>query len=142
MEPVTLGVMAAALLTKAAEQGGADIADAAKSAVGRLAKWLRDRFSSSDDPSELEKLNTAEQITDSERVRAALALAIDDRAGRDGDFAAELARLVNEAVDQGASTAPTIQTAVGNQNVQIAHVSGSTITTSSGSAPSANSPAS
>ena len=46
VEPVslTVGAVVAALLTKAAEKGGENLADAAKAAVGRLVGWLRDRF--------------------------------------------------------------------------------------------------
>jgi hypothetical protein len=46
VEPVslTVGALVATLLTMAAEKGGGNLADTAKTAVGRLVGWLRDRF--------------------------------------------------------------------------------------------------
>jgi len=42
VEPVslTVGAVVAALLTKAAEKGGEDLADAAKAAVSRVVGWF------------------------------------------------------------------------------------------------------
>ena len=46
VDPVslTVGAVIAALVSKAAEQGGVEVAEGASSGLGRLVGWLRSRF--------------------------------------------------------------------------------------------------
>ena len=69
------------------------------------------------------------------RVRGELAAIIDEHAASDAAFRDTLTRLLAEAEQNGAHVSSVAQTAWGSQNVQIADVRGSTITTSIGSSP-------
>ena len=137
VEPVslTVGAVVAALLTKLADKSGENLADGAKVAVARLGSWLRERFSRSGDSRAVAALDTAERITDSVSVRGELAAIIDEHAASDAAFRDTLTRLLAEAEQNGAHVSSVAQTAWGSQNVQIADVRGSTITTSIGSSP-------
>lgn len=130
VEPVslTLGAVVAALLTKAAEKGGENLADGAKAAVGRLVGWLRDRFARDQDQSAVQALAAAERYYDSDAARSDLASVIDTRASADAGFRAEVERLVAQIEQQsGVDVKAITQNAWGNQNTQIADVTGSTI---------------
>jgi len=137
VEPVslTLGAVVAAFLTKAAEKGGVNLADTAKASLGRLLGWLRDRFSRNGDTAGSTALANAEQVPDSPSWVAALAAAIDQRSAADPGFRSELEKLVQAATKDGVQVESIAQSAWGNQNVQNAHVEGSTITVSHGQIP-------
>jgi len=137
VEPVslTLGAVVAALLTKAAEKGGENLADAAKASLGRLLGWLRERFSRDGDTGGSTALANVEEVPDSPSRMAALAAAIDRRAVVDPCFRGELKRMVEDAKKVGVQVESIALTAWGNQNVQNARVEGSTITVSYGQIP-------
>ena len=137
MEPVslTVGAVVAALLTKAAEKGGENLADAAKASLARLLCWLRERFSREGDTGGSTALVNVEEVPDSPSRVAALAAAIDRRAAADPGFRSELEKLVQDAKKDGVPVESITQSAWGNQNVQTAHVEGSTITVSYGQTP-------
>ena len=128
MEPVslTVGAVVAALVTKAAEKGGENLADAARAAVGRLVGWLRDRFSRDQDQPAVQALAAAEKYG-GPVARQELADVVDGKATADAGFKAEVERLVAQAEQQGVEVKTITQNAWGNQNTQIADVSGSTI---------------
>ena len=102
VEPVslTVGAVVAALLTKAAEKGGENLADAAKTAVGRLIRWLRDRFTQSGDEEGLRALAWAEGAPDSPSRMGALADVVDRRAEADSEFKSQVQHLVDDAQHQ------------------------------------------
>ena len=135
MEPLTLGVVVAALVAGAAKKSGENLADAAKTAVGRLVGWLRDRFSRDDDQPAAQALAKAQEYYDSDKARQQLAAVLDAHAAADLGFKAELERLVADAQQQGADVTTITQTVCGNQNVQNARVEGSTIIVSYGQTP-------
>ena len=141
VEPVSVGLVVAALVTKAAEKGGENLADAAKAAVGRLVVWLRDRFSRDQDQPAVQALTAAERYYDSGAARDELAGVIDAKAAADAGFKAEVERLVAQAEQQGVDVKTITQNARGNQISQIADVTGSTITTTIGGQPGTGSPA-
>ena len=123
MEPVslTLGAVVAALLTKAAEKSGENLADAAKAAVGRLVGWLRDRFTQTGDEEGSKALAWAEGAPDSPTRMKDLASVVDRRAATDPGFKSQLQELVDKAKQQqGLQVGPIALSASGNQNVQTA----------------------
>ena len=138
MEPVslTVGAMVAALLTKAAEKGGENLADAAKAAVGRLVGWLRDRFKQTGDEEGSQVLAWAEGAPDSPSRLRDLASVVDRRAAADPEFKSQLQRLVDDAKQQkGLQVGSITQSASGDKNVQNAGIQGSSISVSYGTAP-------
>jgi len=137
VEPVslTLGAVVATLLTKAAEKSGENLADAAKESLGRLLRWLRDRFSRDGDTAGSTALANAEEVPDSPSRVVALAAVIDQRAAADPGFRTELDRLLQDAKADGVAVESIAQSAWGDQNVQSAHVEGSTISVSYGQNP-------
>lgn len=139
---LTLGAVVAALLTKAADKSGENLADGASAAVGRLAAWLRERFSRDGDQRAAGALEMAERITDSDSVRRELAGVIDARAATDAAFRTALEKLLADAERHGVEVKSLTQTAWGNQNVQVADVSGSAVTTSIGGPPGSDTHAS
>src|SRR6478609_6582576 len=123
VEPVslTVGALVAALLTKAAEKSGENLADAAKSAVSRLVGWLRDRFTRTGDEEGAQALAWAEGAPDSPSRMRTLAEVVDRRAETDPEFNSQLQQLVDEAKQQqGLQVGSIAQSAVGDQNVQAA----------------------
>jgi hypothetical protein len=140
VEPVslTVGAVVAALLTKAAEKGGEDLADAAKAAVSRVVGWLRDRFTRTGDEEGSQALAWAEGAPDSPSRMSALADLVDRRAEADPEFKSQLQQLVDDAKQQhGLQVGSIAQSAVGNQNVQAAGNQDTSVTVSYGSAPPA-----
>lgn len=135
MDPVTvtLGVAAAALVVKAAEKAGEKLVDASTASLDRLVGWLRGRFTQSDGTTDAEALANVEAVPDSPSRVQALAEAIDKRSAEDPMFRTELEALLEQVRDAGVHVAPVLQSAVGNQNVQVAHVKGSTVSISYGS---------
>ena len=142
VEPVslTVGAVVAAMVTKAAEKGGENLADAAKAAVGRLVGWLRDRFGRDGDRSGVQALDAAEKYGGPVAGQE-LADAVDGKAATDAGFKAEVEQQVAEAEQQGVDVKTITQNAWGNQIAQIADVTGSTITTTIGGQPGTGSPA-
>ena len=140
VEPVslTVGAVVAALLTKAAEASGENLADAAKAAVRRVVGWLRERFTRAGDEEGSQALAWAEGAPDSASRARALAEVIDRRAAADPEFKSQLQQLVDEARQhQGLQVGSIAQSAVGDQNVQAAGNQDTSVTVSYGSAPPA-----
>ena len=143
VEPMslTVGSVVAALVTKAAEKGGENLADAAKAALGRLVGWLRDRFGRDGDQTGVQALAAAEKYGGPVAGQE-LADAVDGKAATDAGFKAEVERLVARTEQQGVDVKTISQNAWGgNQIAQIADVTGSTISTNFGGQPGTGSPA-
>lgn len=134
MEPVSLtaGAIVAALVAKAAEAAGEEAAHGAAGALRRLAAWLRARFAEDADESGAAVLERLDEAPDSpSRVRA-LAAYVDDRARRDEAFREELEARVADAQQAGVDVRGLSQMAVGDQNVQVADVTDSSVSISYG----------
>ncbi len=126
VDPVTLGVIAAAFVVKAAEKAGEKAIDAGAKALGKLGAWLRERFS--DDKDGVEALKRVEEVPDSPSRVGTLADAINRRAANDESFKNELEALVDEVQAAGVNTGDVTQTVKNSTGtVQIANTSGSTI---------------
>ena len=139
VEPVslTVGAVVAALVTKAAEKGGENLADAAKTAVSRLVGWLRDRFTQTGDEEGSQALAWAEGAPDSPSRMRDLASAVDRRAAADPGFRSQVQHLVDDAQQQGLRVGSIAQSASGNQNVQTAGNQDTSVTVSYGTPPAA-----
>lgn len=128
MEPVSLsvGVIAAALLSKAAERTGEQVADAGAGALSRFTAWLRKRVSGHPAETALERVQDAPDSP--ARVRA-LGEALDQHALESPNFAAELKAQIEQARAAGVEVKSIAQSVVGNQNVQVADVQGAVTVT-------------
>jgi len=138
VEPVslTVGAVVAALMTKAAEKGGENLADAAKAAIGRLVEWLRDRFTQTGDEEGSQALAWVEGAPDSPSRARALADVVDQRADADPEFKNKVHELVEDAKQQpGVQVGSIAQSAVGDQNVQAAGNQDTSVTVSIGTPP-------
>ena len=138
VEPVslTVGAVVAALLTKAAEKGGENLADAAKAAVGRLVGWLRDRFTQTGDEEGSQALAWAEGAPDSASRLRDLASVVDRRAATDPEFKSQVQRLVDDAKQQrGLQVGSIALSASGNQNVLAAGNQDTSVSVSYGTPP-------
>lgn len=136
VEPVslTVGALAAALVSKAAEKAvekvGEDAGEAGVGALARFARWLRERVSGHQEPSAA--LARVEDVPDSPSRVKALGVALDRFAEQDPGFGEQLRRQVQQARDAGVDVKVITQTALGDQNVQVADVEGSTVSVSYG----------
>jgi hypothetical protein len=141
VEPVslTVGAVVAALVMKAAEKGGEELAEGASSVLGRVVGWLRARFSRTGDAEASAALAKVEEVPDSPSRVKALATVLDSRAEADPEFRAGLERFVDEAKAGGVEVKSITQTAFGDQNVQVADVQDSSVNVSYGGTPPAGS---
>ncbi len=132
MEPVslTVGAIVAALVAKAAEAAGDEAGRGVAGGVRRVAAWLRARFAEDADEAGVAVLERLEEAPDSpSRVRA-LAAYVDERSGRDEAFRNEVEARIAEAQREGVDVHGVSQVAYGEQNVQVADVTGSSISIS------------
>ena len=129
MDPVTLtlGGVAAALIAKAVDKTGDETADAGWAAIGRLVGRIRRHFREHGDDADRAALARVEDPPASAQHLEALAAAIDRHAGSDPKLGAELQGLVDEAGRANLDVGSIVQSVWGHHNIQIAGVSGSTI---------------
>src|SRR5207247_5228866 len=120
--------VAAALIAKAVDRTGDKGAEAGWAVVGRLVGRIRRHFREHGDDAERAALARVEDPPASAKHLEALAAAIDRHAGSDPKLGAELQGLVDEAAKSNLDVGSIVQSAWGNHNIQIAGVSGSTIT--------------
>jgi hypothetical protein len=130
MDPVTLtvGGVAAALIAKAVDKTGDKTADAGWAVVGQLVGRIRRHFREHGDDADQAALAGVEDAPDSRKRIEVLAAAIDRHTGSDPKLGADLRALVEEAGKSNIDVRSIVQSAWGDHNVQIAGVSGSTIT--------------
>lgn len=120
MDPLTLGVVAAALVVKASEKAGEKIVDAGAAALIQLMQWLRQQLSSDDGVTGAAELAKVEEVPDSPTWVRALAEAIDGRAAEDQKFKIELKTLIEQVRAAGVQVSPVSQIVIGDQNIQVA----------------------
>lgn len=124
MDPVSLslGVVAAALVSKAAERAGEHASDAGASGLRQFTDWLRGRVAGRE--VETVALDRVEDAPDSASRVQVLSAALDQRAEEDRTFRDELSGAIEQARQDGVEVKSIAQTAIGNQNVQVADVQG------------------
>ncbi len=139
VEPVslTLGTIAAALVTKATEEAAGRAVKSGAGALTSLVNWLRRRFSGADEQQGVTALARVEEVPDSPSRLKELAEVLDRWAEADPEFHSELRSLVERAQASGVDVGSIAQTAWGDQNVQSAGVVSSEITVTYGQPPPA-----
>jgi hypothetical protein len=131
MEPLTLGVIVAALVAKAGERATERAVDGGEGVLRRLVARLRVRFSG--DEAAAGALALVERVPDSTSLVGELAAWIDRYATADQGFRSELESLVSEARSEGVNVNVIEQSASGDRNVQVAGLSDSQVSVSYGS---------
>jgi len=135
VEPVTVGVIAAALVAKALDRAEDDAVDAGEGALRRLIAFLRHRFSHDVEAATSTALARVEDAPDNLSQVQELAAAIDRVAELDPAFRSALEGLIAEGRRSGVDVGTIVQTAKGHQNVQIAGVADSEVHMSFGQPP-------
>jgi uncharacterized protein (UPF0335 family) len=118
IEPITLGVVVAALFAKALERAADKTVDKGEGALRRLVDALKKSVGTGDVGSTA--LARLEDAPDSPSRLRELAEVVDERASAEPELRRELNDLVQEARGAGVDIESIVQTAVGSQNVQIA----------------------
>lgn len=133
MDPVTLtlGAVVSALVSRAAGKVGEQTADAGWAVLGRLAGRVRRHFREHGDDTDRAALTRVEDPPASPKHLEALAIAIDRHARADPTLRKELQGLVDEAAKTDVDVTSIVQSAWGDHNVQIAGVTGSTVSINS-----------
>jgi hypothetical protein len=129
---LSLGVIVAAMVRKAAETAAEQAVEGKAGMVGRLAGWLRHRFSDAEHSEESTALARLEDAPDSPSRLRELARVVDGYAAADPGFRAELEALVKEVRAAGVDVGSITQSVWGNQNVQAGGIVDSTITVTHG----------
>jgi len=134
VEPVslTVGAVVAALVLKAADKTGEQVAAGGLAVIGRLVERVRSRFRDRGDAPAEAALARVQDPPAGPPQLAALAAAVDRHAGEDVEFAEELRRLVHDAESAGVDVRNAAQVALGSQISQIQGVSGATISVNIG----------
>jgi hypothetical protein len=133
VEPITLGVIAAALIAKALDRAEDDAVDRGVGVVRRGLTALRERFSRENDQEVQQALAQLAEASDSPNLMNSLGELLDERAKRSPELRAELEALVKDAENAGWDVGSITQIAIGDGNVQIADVNTSQINVGQGS---------
>ena len=130
MEPISVTVAAimAALAARASDRAVDATVQGGEGVLRRIASRVRERFAAADDEDAMGALELVERVPDSKMLVEQLAAAVNRYAVGDPVFASELADLVGEARANGVDVNSITQIALGDQAVQIAGVTSSTIT--------------
>jgi hypothetical protein len=128
VEPVSLslGAIVAALVTKTAAEAAEKAVEGGAAVVGRVVRWLRERFATDKDEAGAAALARAEDAPDQTRIKE-LAEMLNRRAEADGDFRAGLEALVADTGSAGVDVGSISQKVYGNQNVIIVDVKDSNV---------------
>lgn len=125
VEPVSVGVIVAALLAKALERAEKGVIDSAVEVAKKAFEGLRERFSREGDAEAEQALQHLAEAPDSKPREQALAVLLEERAARSSDLREELETIVKQAERAGMAIE---QMAVGDHNLQIGgDISGSEI---------------
>jgi len=135
VEPVTLGVIVAALVAKALGRAEDRVVDDGESVLLRLVGALREHFSRADDPAGTTALERVEDAPDSQTRVRELGTLLDERAAGDPVLRVELQELVEQASTTGVAIGSIVQVAGGDQNQQIAGLIDSRVNVSFGAQP-------
>jgi post-segregation antitoxin (ccd killing protein) len=130
MEPISLTVAAivAAVAAKASDRATDAVVEGGEGALRRVVERVRDRFTETADEDASKALELVEQVPDSKRLVEGLAVAVDRHVVDEPAFAGVLDDLAEQARASGVDVEAITQNALGDQVVQIAGVTSSTIT--------------
>jgi len=132
VEPVTLGVIVAALVAKALDRAEDRVVEDGEGVLRRVVGALRERFSRANDKAATTALDRVEDTPDSPTRVRELATLLDERAADDPVFRGELQELVEQARAAGVDIGSIVQAAVGDQNVHVAGLIDSEVNVSFG----------
>jgi hypothetical protein len=124
IEPVTLGVVVAALIAKMLDRSEDRLLDEGAGVLRRLRATIVERFLHSGDEGGSRALTRFEEAPDSPSRLRELVHVLDTRSEEDPAFAGLLVGLVEEARAAGVEVPTVTQIAVGDQNVQVARADG------------------
>jgi hypothetical protein len=127
VEPVSLGVIVAALLARALDRAEDAVADEGAGVLRRLVGVVRRRFSDSGHEEGLLALDRVAEAPHNQKRVGALAALVGEYAGQDDNFRAELEGLVEQARLAGVDRGAISQVAAGDYNVQIGGIRNSSI---------------
>lgn len=130
MEPVTLGIIVAALIAKGLDRAEDGVVDGAVQAARKAVKALRGRFTG--DREAEQAIDRLVEAPDNEERKNALAAVLEDRAAGSTELRAEMQAIVEQFKGAGVRIGDIEQTAEGNENVQNAGIANSQITISRG----------
>jgi len=123
VDPIALGVVVAALVSKLAARAEDGAVDATFRAIANLASWLRERLPGGPQSA----LVRVEEAPDSPKRLQALADEIEARVAIDPEFRNELQVMVEAVQAAGVNLVSVSQQVWGNSNVIIANASASDI---------------
>jgi hypothetical protein len=135
IEPITLGVIVAALVAKALDRAEDEAVDRGVGVVRHAVDSLRERFSREGDQEVQQALERLADVPDSPKLMRSFADLLDERAERSSELRAELETLVGDARSAGVDIDSITQAAIGDGNVQIAGMNNSQVNVSQGQAP-------
>lgn len=125
VEPISIGVVVAALMAKALNRAEDGVIDGAVQAAQKAVQALRQRFATD---AEAEKaLEGVVEAPDSEKRQQALAKVLEIRAEESESLRGELRAVAEQIEAAGVTIGPINQTAIGDGNVQNAGVVNSQI---------------
>jgi hypothetical protein len=129
VEPITIGAIIAALIVKSQDKAIDATVEGGSKLLGGVVARLRSllKRDTEDDAPEQRLLDRVVDAPDSPSRATELATALDARAAADPSFKTELERLSRDAVDAGIDAVAVTQQIFGDNNIQIANTSDSTI---------------
>jgi hypothetical protein len=130
IEPITLGVIVAALVAKALDRAEDEAVDRGMGVVRHAVDALRERFSREGDQEAQQALERLVDVPDNPELTRSFAGLLDERAERSPELRAELETLVGDARSAGVDIDSITQAAVGDGNVQVAGVNDSQVNVS------------
>jgi hypothetical protein len=133
VEPISIGVVVAALIAKALDRAEDGAVDSAVKVALKAVERLRARFSG--DAEAEAALDGLVNAPDSGRQQKALAGLLEARARESPDLLDELKAIVGEAEAAGVQIGPIEQVAEGDGNVQNAGIVGSQVNVGQGTTP-------
>jgi hypothetical protein len=127
VEPVSVGVIVAALLAKALSRAEDGVIDSGVEVARKAIEALRERFSRVGDTEAGLALDGLAETPDSERREKALATLLEERAGESAELRDELKTIIEQAEGAGMVIGSIEQVAEGDGNMQVGGISQSQI---------------
>jgi hypothetical protein len=135
VEPITLGVIVAALVAKALDRAEDETVDRGLGLMRHAVDSLRQRFLHEGDHEAQQALERLADVPDSPKLVRSFAELLDERSERSPELRAELEALVGDMRSAGLDINSITQAAIGDGNVQIAGVNNSQVNVGQSQAP-------
>ncbi len=135
VEPVSVGMIVAALLAKALNRAEDGVVDSGVQVARKALEALRQRFSREGDAEAEQALESLAEVPDSKRREEVLAVLLEDRAARSTELRDELKTIIEQGEGAGMVIGSIEQVAEGEGNLQLGGVSSSEININQGRLP-------